>query len=209
MSKVYLSLDDLHKLYGLSPAVLSAIKKKRKKRRKRKAKINNGTMGNKPSSSEHMAGYASRRLVEALPTTSATAVAAGQLQQANLNRYIADINQNNEKLRLTNDTTIKQPLVRPEYQQMIDGIESGKYKVKQKGNSISVINKELDKKPGPKPRNYEILSRRLVEALPTTSTPKTKNKVKLTSSAKAGFSRSDNVGATDDVSSCCPKSIIS
>jgi ABC-type lipoprotein release transport system permease subunit len=33
---VYLSLDDLHKLYGISPEVIKQIKKKRKKRRKRK-----------------------------------------------------------------------------------------------------------------------------------------------------------------------------
>ena len=56
MSKIYLSLDDLHKLYGISPAVISAIKKKRNKRRNKKNKINNNNMNNKKSSSDHMVG---------------------------------------------------------------------------------------------------------------------------------------------------------
>ena len=50
--KIYLSLDDLNKLYGISPAILNLIKNKSKRRRKRRArKIDNGTMGNKPSPS--------------------------------------------------------------------------------------------------------------------------------------------------------------
>ena len=185
MPKVFLSLDDLHKLYGLSPAVVSAIKSKRRKRRNKKAKINNGTMGNKPSPSEHMAGYA-----------SATAVAAGQLQQSSINKHIAEINKGNEKLRLTNDTTIKQPQIvqpsiKPEYQEMIDGIELGKFQVKQKGNAISIINKELDKKRGPKPGHPQVedvgkASSNLRELL--SSSPK-KTKIKISSNY-------DNVGAT-------------
>ena len=89
MGKVYLSLDDLHKLYGLSPAVISAIKKKRKRRRNKKNKINNGTMGNKPSDSSHMTGYSSE-----------LSIAVKQLQQAKINKHIMDINKNNESIRL-------------------------------------------------------------------------------------------------------------
>ena len=58
--KIYLSLDDLNKLYGISPALVNIIKNKSKRRRKRRArKINNGTMGNKPSPSDHMVGSSS------------------------------------------------------------------------------------------------------------------------------------------------------
>ena len=96
--KIYLSLDDLHKLYGLSPAVVAAIKKKRKRRRNKKNKLNNGTMGNKPSDSSHMAGY-----------SSALAVATQQLQQANLNKHIKEINDNNERVRIENEPNNLQP----------------------------------------------------------------------------------------------------
>ena len=41
-------------------------------------------MGNKPSDSSHMEGY-----------SSALAVAAKQLQQANINKHIREINDNN------------------------------------------------------------------------------------------------------------------
>lgn len=83
---VYLSLDDLHKLYGLSNTIINAIKKKRKKRRnkKLKSKINNDNMGGKPSPSDHMIG-----------SSSALAVATQQLNSATINKRIEDINRNN------------------------------------------------------------------------------------------------------------------
>lgn len=84
VKKIYLSLDDLNKLYGISPAIINAIKKKRRKRRIKKLKINNATMGNKPSSSDHMVG-----------SSSALAIATQQLNKANIDKRIEDINKNN------------------------------------------------------------------------------------------------------------------
>jgi hypothetical protein len=141
MGKVYLSLDDLHKLYGLSPAVISAIKKKRKRRRNKKNKINNGTMGNKPSDSSHMTGY-----------SSALAVATQQLQQANINKHIMDINKNNERIILDNEPIDMNPN-NPEIQffnQVKEGVKSGKLKVSKTKTGFNVVDKSLGKKPGPK-----------------------------------------------------------
>ena len=87
---VYLSLDDLHKLYGISNTVINAIKKKRKKRRNKKLKINNGSMGAKPAPSDHMVGSSS-----ALAPSSALAVATQQLNNAKITKHIEDINRNN------------------------------------------------------------------------------------------------------------------
>ena len=80
---IYLSLDDLHKLYGISSAVINAIKAKRKKRRIKKLKINNGTIGSKASSSDHMGG------------SSSLAISTAQLNKANIDKRIEDINKNN------------------------------------------------------------------------------------------------------------------
>ena len=87
---VYLSLDDLHKLYGISNTVINAIKKKRKKRRNKKLKINNSSMGAKPAPSDHMVGSSS-----ALEPSSSLAVATQQLNNAKITKHIEDINRNN------------------------------------------------------------------------------------------------------------------
>ena len=94
VKKIYLSLDDLKtlSLYGLSPAIINAIKKKRRKRRIKKLKINNATMSNKPSSSDHMVG-----------SSSALAVATQQLNQSSINKRIEDINRNNLMLENKKD----------------------------------------------------------------------------------------------------------
>ena len=139
--KIYLSLDDLNKLYGLSPAVISAIKKKRKRRRNKKNKINNGTMGNKPSDSSHMAGY-----------SSAIAVASQQLQQANLNKHIKEINDNNQRVRIEQEPDNLHPND-PEVQffnQVKEGVKSGKLKVSKTQTGFTVVDKKLANKPGPK-----------------------------------------------------------
>lgn len=92
VKKIYLSLDDLNKLYGISPSVIKAIKKKRRKRRIKKLKINNGAMGDKPSPSGHMVG-----------SSSALAVATQQLNQSSINKRIEDINRNNLMLENKKD----------------------------------------------------------------------------------------------------------
>ena len=98
---VYLSLEELHKKHGISPAVIAAIKKKKRKRRKKKdikkAKIQNGTMGNTPSDSSHMKGSSTALASNAL------AVATTQLNNANMNKHINDVNENNDKLRIENE----------------------------------------------------------------------------------------------------------
>ena len=86
--KIYLSLDDLNKLYGLSPSIINAIKTKRKKRRNKKHKIDNSTMGNKASSSDHMVG-----------SSTALSIATQQLNQSNINKRIEDINKSNEIIK--------------------------------------------------------------------------------------------------------------
>ena len=97
--KIYLSLDDLNKLYGISPALINIIKNKSKRRTKRRArKINNSTMGNKPSSSDHMVG-----------SSSALSVATQQLNQSNINKRIEDINRNN--LMIENENKNKSNLM--------------------------------------------------------------------------------------------------
>ena len=142
--KIYLSLDDLHKLYGISPAVVSAIKKKQKKRRNKKnKKINNGTMGNKPSDSTHMEGY-----------SSALAVAAKQLQQSNINKHIKEINDNNEKVRIEHEPDNLHPND-PDIEllhQLKAGVKSGTLKITKTKTGVSVLNKSLGKKTGPTPK---------------------------------------------------------
>ena len=96
VKKIYLSLDDLNKLYGISPAIINAIKKKRRKRRIKKLKINNSTMGNKPSSSDHMVG-----------SSSALAIATQQLNKANIDKRIEDINKNNLMIENKKDNMIE------------------------------------------------------------------------------------------------------
>jgi hypothetical protein len=92
MKQIFLSLDDLHKLYGISPAVVNAIKKKRKRRRKKNKKINNGTMGDKPSSSEHMAGY-----------MSLVAIEKNDLKNEKIDKHIKSINENNKRHQVDNE----------------------------------------------------------------------------------------------------------
>jgi hypothetical protein len=147
MGKVYLSLDDLHKLYGLSPAVVSEIKKKRKKRRNKKnKKINNGTMGNKPSDSSHMEGY-----------SSALVVAAKQLQQTNINKHIQEINDKNDVIQKKPPLQIEQFKAKNivvsglsiDPEKLMDDIGAGHVTAVQKGNSLTFKDTRLNAKPGP------------------------------------------------------------
>ena len=116
-------------------------KKKQKKRRNKKNKINNGTMGLKPSDSSHMTGY-----------STSIAVATQQLQQANLNKHIKEINDNNEKVRIQHEPNNLEPND-PEvhfFNQVKEGVKSGKLKVSKTQTGFTVVDKSLAKKPGPK-----------------------------------------------------------
>ena len=96
-NKIYLSLDDLYKLYGITPAILDRIIKKKKKRKtNKKKKINNKNMENNKSSSNHM-NISSNLL----------ATETQRLNATNIQKHIDDINKNN-KLLLENNKESKE-----------------------------------------------------------------------------------------------------
>ena len=129
MGKIYLSLDDLHKLYGISPAVLSAIKIKRRKRKNNK--IKNGAMGSTKSSSENMIG-----------TSSAISEATNRLNNANIDKHIAEINKKNREIENKEPKPIKETPQNRDMemlQQLINSVKSGDLLVQQ-GKLKIVIN---------------------------------------------------------------------
>ena len=162
MKQIFLSLDDLHKLYGISPAVVNAIKKKRKKRRNKKKKINNGTMGDKPSSSEHMAGY-----------MSLVAIEKNDLKNEKIDKHIKSINENNKRLALDNepfndpDNTTKfientQNNLHPDpdiqfIKYIKDGIASGDLKHNITKTGFSITDKTLGAKKGRKTTSSKVV----------------------------------------------------
>ena len=144
-NKIYLSLDDLNKLYGITPSVLNAIKKKQKQRknkRLRKKKINNKNMNNHKSSSDHM-----------VISSNLLSTETQKLNVANIQKHIDDINKNNKLLVENNipehDDNYDQ------YKDFYEGVKAGKYYVKQLPNGIQIKNKGLNKKPGPKPKSNQ------------------------------------------------------
>lgn len=145
-NKIYLSLDDLNKLYGITPSVLNAIKKKQKQRknkRLRKKKINNKNMNNHKSSSDHM-----------VISSNLLSTETQKLNVANIQKHIDDINKNNKLLVENNipehDDNYDQ------YKDFYEGVKAGKYHVKQLPNGIQIKNKDLNKKPGPKPKSKQV-----------------------------------------------------
>ena len=148
MGKVYLSLDTLHKLYGISPAVITAIKKKRRKRRNKKDKINNGNMGSTKSSSSHMQGSSHSLVMEAL-------------NKDKMDKHIQAINDENkaivEKLRIKAPPVIQaqqQPLlisgIPVDTEKLKNDIKNGLVSATHKGNKITITDTRLNAKPGPK-----------------------------------------------------------
>jgi len=148
MGKVYLSLDTLHKLYGLSPAVITEIKKKRRKRRNKKDKINNGNMGSTKSSSSHMQGSSHSLVMEAL-------------NKDKMDKHIKEINDENkaivekERLRLAPVINTSSPPI------LISGmsvdpnklnmdIKNGHVTATHTGNSLIFKDSRLNARPGPK-----------------------------------------------------------
>ena len=148
MGKVYLSLDTLHKLYGISPAVITAIKKKRRKRRNKKDKINNGNMGSTKSSSSHMQGSSHSLVLDAL-------------NKDKIDKHIKTIDDENkaivekERLRLAPVINTSSPPI------LINGmsidpnklnmdIKNGHVTATHTGNSLILKDTRLNSKPGPK-----------------------------------------------------------
>jgi hypothetical protein len=145
-NKIYLSLDDLYKLYGITPAILNKIIKKKKKRKSnKKKKINNKNMENKKSSSDHM-NISSNLL----------ATETQRLNATNIQKHIDDINKKNKIMLENNNEETKENNNDSEIKSIIDGIKSGKFKVKKLSNGIHIYNPELNKKRGPKPKSTRV-----------------------------------------------------
>lgn len=149
MKKKILSLEELYKLYGLSPTIISAIKKKKKKRRNKKIKkLNNGTMGNKPADSTHMVG-----------SSTALSIATNQLNQANINKHIKEINDSNDRIAKENNEPNNLHVNNPKIQMLNNleaGLQSGNVKTKSNHHSIKLTDKTQYKKRGPKPKNSQV-----------------------------------------------------
>ena len=98
-------------------------------------------MGNLAAPSEHMAGY-----------SSAIAVAAQQLQQATINKHVKEMNDKNKRVRVK----VEPNNFHPDdseitfFNQVRDGVKSGKLKVTKTKTGFSVFDKTLGAKSGPK-----------------------------------------------------------
>jgi len=182
MSKVYLSLDDLHKLYGISPAVVSAIKKKRRKRRAKKInKINNGTMGATKASSAHMVG-----------SSSAIALDNIALNKAKIDKHIKDINDENKAIQLKLNTPPIQVAPPPQPQQnqnmfqLLNDINNGTIKATHTHNKLTLTDSRLNHKPGP-----QLGSKRYDTDKPY-MTPVKKTKAKVNKTDNTGIQSATN-----------------
>ena len=131
-NKIYLNLDDLNKLYGISPAMIRAIKKK--KRMRRNKKINNGQMGSTKPSSEHMVG-----------TSSRIADIANNLSQAKIQQHIDDVTKQN---RLTIEPDKPAPVI-SKWASTVARLDDGSLIAKQnKNGTITVVDATI------RPRKY-------------------------------------------------------
>ena len=135
-------MDDLNKLYGISPSVLKAIKAKRKKRKLKKSKLNNKNMDNIKSNSNHM-----------VISSNLLANETQRLNASNIQNHIDNINRNNKLLTENNkpkdDNNKPKDKNFDQINNIIEGISSGKINVSTNNNSINKLtNKDLNKKPG-------------------------------------------------------------
>lgn len=145
-NKIYLSLDDLNKLYGISPSILKAIKKKQKKRkykRLKRNKINNNNMNNNKSSSDHMV----------ISSNNLLSTETQRLNVANVQKHIDDINKNN---RLLVENNIPKDNNYNQLNEIMEGVKTGKYQLNQLNNGLQLKNKALNKKPGPKKKSKQV-----------------------------------------------------
>lgn len=131
-SKVYLSLDDLHKLYGISPEVIKQIKKKRKKRRKRKQLKQ--LASEIKSTNEQMKGYSMSR--------------NNALEELKIESHLKSIEKQNKKLEeplLIDDEFALTPQEMVFAQQMKEGIKKGEIKYNPTKTGISLLKPNLRK----------------------------------------------------------------
>ena len=147
-NKIYLSLDDLNKLYGISPSILKAIKKKQKKRKYKRLKRNkinnnNNNMNNNKSSSDHMV----------ISSNNLLSTETQRLNVANVQKHIDDINKNN---RLLVENNIPKDNNYNQLNEIMEGVKTGKYQLNQLNNGLQLKNKALNKKPGPKKKSKQV-----------------------------------------------------
>lgn len=131
-NKIYLSIDDLHKLYGISPEVVKQIKKKRRKRRIKKQLKN--SFGGVKSNSDFMQGSAS------------------VIDKLFVEKHFKTINDENRRLEAQPIPAIEQQNQKhlDFFNKAMDGIGSGDIKVTQNKTGISLKNPKLIKKRIPK-----------------------------------------------------------
>ena len=127
-NKIYLSIDDLHKLYGISPEVVKQIKKKRRKRRIKKQLKN--SFGGVKSSSDFMQGSAS------------------VVDKLFVEKHLKTINDENRRLEAQPIPPIEQQHQKhlEFFNKTMDGIGNGDIKFTQNKTGFSLKNPKLVKK---------------------------------------------------------------
>ncbi len=132
--KIFLSLDDLHKLYGISPETVRRIKqKKRKRKAKAKKQVQTGVqMGGQASKSNMMGSNSFNRTNDNI------------LEQAKIEKHMSLINEENKRITEANrplaiedapqppPPRLQAPLtpLHDTFRQMADHMESGRAKGK-------------------------------------------------------------------------------
>ena len=127
-NKIYLSIDDLHKLYGISPEVVKQIKKKRRKRRIKKQLKN--SFGGIKSNSDFMQGSAS------------------VIDKLFVEKHLNTINDENRRLEAQPIPPIEQQHQKhlEFFNKTMDGIGNGDIKFTQNKTGFSLKNPKLVKK---------------------------------------------------------------
>ena len=128
-SKVYLSLDDLHKLYGISPEVIKQIKKKRRKRKKRKQLKDNKLASENKSTNEQMKGYSMSK--------------SNALEEMKIESHLKSIDNQNKRF----EQEVKPDILEPDeisfLQQMKNEIKTGDIKINKTKTGLSFLKPSL------------------------------------------------------------------
>jgi len=127
-NKIYLSIDDLHKLYGISPAVIQQIKKKRRKRKIKKQLKN--SFGGVKSNSDFMQGSAS------------------VIDKLFVEKHLKTINEENRRLEAQPIPEIEQKHQKHMefFNKTMGGLETGDIKLKINKTGFNISNPKLVKK---------------------------------------------------------------
>ncbi len=79
-----------------------------------------------------------------------------RLNATNIQKHIDDINKKNKLMLENKNEETKENNNDSEIKSIIDGIKSGKFKVKKLSNGIQINNPELNQKRGPKPKSTRV-----------------------------------------------------